>query len=258
MKSDPKDGTGALVAWDPVRQAPAWRVDHTTMFNGGAMATAGGLVFQGAADGRLYAYNAATGKRLWSFNVGMGVIAAPMTYEKGGRQYVAILAGYGGTAAFFSPVMNVGWKTNGPRRLLVFALGGKGALPASPAPSLAVRALDDPSIRLDPADVAAGKDISLRCIACHGLNLVSAGGPAPDLRESAIALTPDGLWSVVHDGALLPRGMPKFEDLSRKQVEQLWSYIRQRARESLASAPPVTTEGPRPGTSDFLSHRSRN
>ena len=246
-KSDPKDGTGALVAWDPVRQAPAWRVDHTTMFNGGAMATAGGLVFQGAADGRLYAYDAMTGKRLWSFNVGMGVIAAPMTYEKGGRQYVAILAGYGGTAGgAFSPLMNVGWKANGPRRLLVFALGGKAALPASPARSLAVRALDDPSVRLDPVDVAAGKEISLYCIACHGLNLVSAGGPAPDLRESAIALTPDGLWSVVHDGALLPRGMPKFEELSRKQVEQLWSYIRHRARETRESAPQSQPKAPVP------------
>ena len=48
--ADPDDGKGALVAWDPVRQAPRWKVRHDGLWNGGALATAGGLVFQGDAD----------------------------------------------------------------------------------------------------------------------------------------------------------------------------------------------------------------
>ena len=66
-------------------------------------------------------------------NVGMGIIASPMTYSVGGKQYVAVLAGYGGSAAVLSDIMNVGWKYTGPRRLLTFALDGKAVLPPSDA-----------------------------------------------------------------------------------------------------------------------------
>ena len=62
-----------------------------------------------------------------------------------------------------------------------------------------------------------------------------AGGPAPDLRESQIALDPDSFWSVVHDGALLQNGMPQFAAFDRKQVRQLYAYIRAGARETLAA-----------------------
>jgi quinohemoprotein ethanol dehydrogenase len=81
--------------------------------------------------------------------------------------------------------------------------------------------------------VSAGSGLFLACAVCHGRNLVSAGGPGPDLRESQIALHPESLWNVVHDGALLQNGMPKFESLTREQVMQIYAYIRAGARAAL-------------------------
>jgi quinohemoprotein ethanol dehydrogenase len=232
-KADATDGTGALIAWDPVHQTAAWKVPHENIWNGGAVATAGNLVFQGAADGYLSAYNAATGKRLWRFYVGMGIIAAPMSFAVDGKQYISILAGYGGTVAAFGDTMNVGWKFSSPRRMLTFALDGKAVLPPTPPRDMQVHAVDDPSVKLDPAEVAAGHDLAMACAYCHGRELDAPGAPAPDLRESKIALDPGGLWSVVHDGALLQNGMPMFPQFTREQVMQIYAYIRARARDAM-------------------------
>jgi len=59
----------------------------------GAMATAGNLVFLGHPDGEFAAYDAKTLKELWSFNLGTGIQAPPITYSVNGKQYIAILAG---------------------------------------------------------------------------------------------------------------------------------------------------------------------
>jgi quinohemoprotein ethanol dehydrogenase len=69
---------------------------------------------------------------------------------------------------------------------------------------------------------------------------VSAGAPAPDLRESHLAVSREGLWRVLHEGALLQRGMPRFEDFDEAQVGQIHSYVRAAARKALEG-------GPRPG-----------
>jgi quinoprotein glucose dehydrogenase len=62
---------------------------------GGAMTTAGGVVFAGGAvDHRLHAYDVETGKELWSAELPAGVHASPMTYTtRSGRQYVVVAAG---------------------------------------------------------------------------------------------------------------------------------------------------------------------
>jgi quinohemoprotein ethanol dehydrogenase len=229
---DAMDGKGALIAWDPVHQKAAWKVRLDTLWNGGTLATAGGLVFQGTADGYFSAYDANTGARLWHFNAGMGILGSPMSYAEDGKQYIAILVGYGGSAAIWGDLMNVGWKYSQTRRLLIFALDGEKVLPAATPPDMSVKAVDDPSIKLNPADVASGHDLFFACAVCHGRNLVAAGAPAPDLRESAIALNPEGFWAVLHGGALLSKGMPQFENLTRPEVAQLYAYIRAGAREA--------------------------
>jgi quinohemoprotein ethanol dehydrogenase len=234
-KADSADGKGTLIAWDPVNQRVVWKAPLDTIWNGGAMATAGGLVFQGGADGTLSAYRASTGQRIWRYDAGMGIIAPPITYSVAGKQFISILVGYGGTASAWGDLMNVGWKFTGPRRLLTFALDGKASLPAAPARDMTVHAIDDPSLKLDPADVAAGHALFMSCGLCHGRNLVSPGGPAADLRESQIASQPDSLWRVVHDGTLLPNGMPSFPALSWPQLMQIYAYIRAGAREALAA-----------------------
>jgi quinohemoprotein ethanol dehydrogenase len=224
-----------------------WKVQHAYLWNGGAMSTAGGLVFQGAADGGFSAYDALTGERLWRFNAGLGVLAAPITYSVGGQQYVSVLVGYGASNTL-GDVMNAGWKWGAqPRRLLTFKLDGKAALPATTPADFGYRPVDDPAIKIDEAEAAKGKvQFTMYCAACHGLNVVSAGAPAPDLRESSVALDRDALWSVLHDGALLPRGMPRYEKLDQAQVGQIYAYIRSEARAALAktaSAPPAKTSG---------------
>jgi quinohemoprotein ethanol dehydrogenase len=248
-KADPLDGKGALLAWDPVRQKPRWKAQLLTLWNGGTLATAGDLVFQGTADGYFSAYNAATGKRLWRVNAGLGIIAAPISYAADGKQYVSVLVGYGGSAAVGSNVMHVGWKYGvQPRRLLTFGLDGKAVLPPSAPPDMTVHALDDPSVKIRPADIAAGRALAAACTTCHGRDLASAGAPGPDLRESPVALEPDALWTVLHDGILLPRGMPRFETLTREQVTQIYAYIRARARQALdTSKPPGGAASPAGG-----------
>jgi len=229
---DAEDGKGALIAWDPVRQKAAWKVPQDTMWNGGILTTAGNLVFQGSADGYLSAYSATMGERLWRFYGGMGIVGAPMSYMVNGQQYVAVLAGYGGSIAAWAEFTSVGWRSTGPRRLLTFALSGKAMLPPSPPRDKTVHALDDPSFMADPAAVAAGRNLYVFCGYCHGAELVSSGF-APDLRESTLALTSEGLWTVLHEGALLQGGMPRFGAMTRTQVNQLHAFIRSGARDVL-------------------------
>ncbi len=230
-KADARDGKGSLVAWDPVRQREVWRVMHDNIWNGGVMASAGNLVFQGDAFGEFAAYDAATGAKLWRFDAQLGIIGAPMSFAAGGRQYVAVLTGWGGAASMGSDVMNIGWKWGAnPRRLLVFALDGKAALPPGAGRSMVLDAQDDPAIVIDAAKADAGKPNFLACALCHGRDVISAGSPAPDLRESALSLDRQAFSEVVRGGALIERGMPRYDQFTEEQVEQIWHYVRQEAR----------------------------
>ena len=240
VKADSQDGKAALLAWDPVHQRARWKAPLDTFWNGGTLATAGDLVFQGTADGYFSAYDASAGKRLWRFNAGLGIIAAPISYSAGDKQYVSVLVGYGGSASASSNLMHVGWKYGAqPRLLLTFGLDGQAQLPRSAPPDMRVKAVDDPSFNIRDVDVAAGRSLFfMDCAMCHGRDLVSAGAPAPDLRESQIALNPDSFWTIVHEGASLQRGMPRFEMLTREQVMQIYAYIRAGAREALGTRKP--------------------
>ncbi len=73
------------------------------------MTTAGNLVFQDRADGKFLAYDALTGKELWRFDAGLGITAAPITYEIGGKQYVSVLVGWGGAWAGTTASTCAGW-----------------------------------------------------------------------------------------------------------------------------------------------------
>ena len=72
--ADPLNNTSSLQAWNPVTQKPAWKVPTPGHWNGGVLATAGDLVFQGTADGKLTAYDAADGDQVWQFDAGLGII----------------------------------------------------------------------------------------------------------------------------------------------------------------------------------------
>jgi PQQ-dependent dehydrogenase (methanol/ethanol family) len=93
MKRGTAPWLGEMLAWDPVKQRAAWRAPEPLPFVGGALATAGGLLFYGTADGWFKAADARTGKAVWRISLGASIAAAPMTFSIGGKQYVAVVAG---------------------------------------------------------------------------------------------------------------------------------------------------------------------
>jgi PQQ-dependent dehydrogenase (methanol/ethanol family) len=70
-----------------------WQVKTPQPMMGGAFTTAGGLMFAGEANGWFRAYDAASGKILWSFQAGAGVNAPASSYSVDGKQYVVVGAG---------------------------------------------------------------------------------------------------------------------------------------------------------------------
>ena len=90
------DHIGALKAVDPATGKVVWSVEYETPLWGGVLATAGDLVFYGTPDGYLTALNATTGKKLWEFQTGSGIVGSPITWEQDGEQYIAVVSGWGG------------------------------------------------------------------------------------------------------------------------------------------------------------------
>ena len=224
--------SGRLVAWDPVAQEPRWTVEHPGPWNGGLLATAGDLVFQGTAGSEFNAYSAASGDKLWSFGAQTGVVAPPMTYSIDGEQYVAVLAGWGGAYALpvdgglvsdKAPVRNIS-------RFLVFKLGGIAALPDAPA--LTDIPLDPPASRASAATIALGAHKYARyCAVCHAPGAVGST-VLPDLRKSG-TLSNKGTWqAVLQEGILQDNGMASFaSSLSSDESDAIREYVIHRANE---------------------------
>src|SRR5664279_1481330 len=96
----PKGDThmGNFIAWDGKTGKIVWSNKEQFSAWGGALATAGGVVFYGTLEGYLKAVDAKTGKELYKFKTPSGIIGNVMSYEHGGKQYVAVLSGVGGWA----------------------------------------------------------------------------------------------------------------------------------------------------------------
>lgn len=90
-------GKGAFVAVDVNTGLIKWRRPTVPDSLAGSLATGGGLVFTGEAEGDFIALEARTGERVWRFQCGASVNAAPMTFAAGGRQYIAVAVGGSGT-----------------------------------------------------------------------------------------------------------------------------------------------------------------
>ena len=96
----PGDVIGHFVALNPLTGEKKWDVPLTDLpSSAGMLATAGGVVFTGKLTGEFLALDAATGKTLWQFQTGSSINATAITYTQGGRQYVSIASGRGGTLA---------------------------------------------------------------------------------------------------------------------------------------------------------------
>ncbi len=231
-------GTSALLAWDPIKQKPAWRKELPGIWNAGTLSTAGNLVLQGHADGKLVAYRATTGDELWSMDLGLGISAPPVTYTVDGKQHIAILVGWGGAGAGVGGSVQAqhGWAYKAqPRRLISFSLDGHASLPSLPPPQFA-KPLKQEDFVVNEMLAAQGRVLySQHCVLCHGAGAVS-GGYAPDLRASSIAVYEDALKDVVQNGSRSAAGMPRFKDLSDADLKSVQHFIRKQARVEGAGA----------------------
>jgi quinohemoprotein ethanol dehydrogenase len=236
-----KPATGSLIAWSPLTQKAVWSVPYPTYLNGGVLAAGGKLVFQGSMDGIFRAYAADTGTLLWSFDAKASIIATPISYEAGGRQYVTILTGSGMGISMFAATLagetieryDIDPLTQA-RRVLTFALGGTQQLPARRKPQAPPA---DPGFTPDRAQMERGYiGYSRHCLNCHGDRAIGIGN-GPDLRRSAVIQNTVTFSEIVRGGSLQARGMPKFQEFSDSKLEDIRHYLRSRAAQLRGSGP---------------------
>jgi alcohol dehydrogenase (cytochrome c) len=96
IKPNYEDHIGSLKAIDPATGEWKWEYKNEAPLWGGVMTTAGGLVFFGTPEGEFKALDDETGKELFSFQTGSGIVGQPVTWEMDGEQYVAVVSGWGG------------------------------------------------------------------------------------------------------------------------------------------------------------------
>jgi len=220
--------TSYLIAWDPVARREVWRGDSAEGRPGGALATAGGLVFNGGGAAQEFrAYDAATGAKLWSMDTQTGVAAGPISFELNGRQYVAVSVGGEQTGGYYAPNYS---------RLLVFALDGTQALP--PPLPFTEQPLDPPPATAPAERVARGRDLySQYCSLCHGVEGRSRGALFPNLTRTPTLHAQPAFDAVVLQGARSANGMASFADaLTGEDTAAIRAYLTARANELKAEA----------------------
>jgi mono/diheme cytochrome c family protein len=215
----PAEG-GFLVGWDPVAKQARWTVPQDTVWNGGVVATAGGLVF-GGADMTFNAYDAKTGEKLWTDKTAAAVMGGPATYEIDGEQYVAVSVGYGGANAMIG-----GRFPRQPNRLYVYRLGGTVKAPDFPA-FQPLPPLDMAKVEASKGNAAHGAElVGQWCLSCH-----IGGIYTPDLARAPAILTQQAFADVVLGGARKPRGMASFRQwLNEKDVEDIRAFWVEQAK----------------------------
>ena len=233
LESMPEPG-GFLKAFDPLTGETKWSVPIPHYWNGGVLATAGGLVFQGDALGIFSAYDKETGERLWEFNTYTSMLAPPISFEIDGEQYVSILTGSGGGDLFggepLPPIeIQASLTYNNFGRLLVFKLGGQKELPI---PDVRDKTIPEQVLADASNDQIRNGESNYNqyCAVCHGFVVKSAGG-LPDLRKMTTG-THDLFNKIVLEGILGSNGMAGFADiLSEDDVDNIHHYVRARAHE---------------------------
>lgn len=226
---------GYLLAWDPLTQREVWRVAHPRPVNGGTLATAGNLVFQGTSDNQFHAYRADTGERLWSFPVQNGVQSGAISYRVNGEQYIAVTVGRGGALSMMLGLEPPPRSTT-TNRVLAFKLNGQAHLPV---PTVADYPVPLPRQKVSSDELEQGNLLYDHfCARCHGINAVSDDS-IPDLRRLP-AVWHEHFEEVVLGGLMERAGMPRFDDvLDADQVRLIQAYILERANEDaeLRAAP---------------------
>ncbi len=219
---DLSEPEGFLIAWDPVRQFEAWRIPMAHHWNGGALTTAGNLVFHGNGEGMFVAYDATTGEQLAAHFLGGGIIGSPITYTMNRTQYVTIVAGWGGAGGLMAPPAGEAANKEPAGRIFTFALDAN-----TPMPDYPDRAPIEPRESTAPTTaeaIAAGARLyNIHCGRCHGRNAMSNTG-VPDLRRASQEV--HNQFAGIVYGARATSGMPSFRNiLTPDEVTHIQSYI---------------------------------
>jgi quinohemoprotein ethanol dehydrogenase len=216
-------GRTYLRAWDPIRSKTIWEAPSADWWDhAGVLSTAGGLVFQGTGTGQFRAYDAETGKKLKSIEIGTTVIAAPMSYTVDGVQYVAVMAAWGGGGWNFPHLDSAAYQRGNEGRIIAFKLGG-GPVPI-PAHLPPIQPIPQPPPATASAEtVKQGQALfAARCASCH------ANAPhtlTPDLRRMSPE-THNAFQQIVLGGVLKNAGMPPWDGiLSPADVDAIHAYL---------------------------------
>ncbi len=231
--SDAPSLKGQLLAWDPVAGKEVWRVAHQSFWNGGVLATAGDLIFQGTGDGRLVGYRASSGKVVWEVQSQTGILAAPISYAVDDEQYLAVAVGWGGGVIATGRVENAVIESyHNEGRILAFRLGASLPLPRNQVRDLTVPA--PPALTASETEVAHGKSVYNRlCMPCHGFAAASSL-VVPDLRLMS-ADRHVAFEDIVARGILAGNGMPRFgQQLGEGDLAALHGYVISQAQEAYA------------------------
>ena len=216
-------GKAFLRAWDPIRGKTVWEVQMSDWWDRpGVLATAGGLVFQGTGTGHFRAYDADTGKLLKDIDIGTSVVAAPMSYEIDGVQYVALMAAWGGGGWSFSHPKSAFYERGNEGRIIAFKLDG-GETPKPPLLPKTGPIPEPPPLTASADVVQHGATLfGASCASCHPNQ---PGGLALDLRRMS-AESHEAFHEIVLDGVLTNAGMPPWEGvLKPEEVDAIHAYL---------------------------------
>jgi quinohemoprotein ethanol dehydrogenase len=212
---------GALRAINVVTGRVEWEQPTSSSWDGGVLSTDGHLVLQAGLDGFLNVYESDSGQLLNRIDLGVSALAAPMTYELDGTQYIAILAGYGGGNLMVPfPDDSAAARYGNAGRLIVLKLGGTEV--PKPPPVQSTPGTELPARQGTPAQIAHGALLYNRyCARCHVF------GPAalPDLRWISPS-THAQFNDIVLKGLYVAKGMARWDDvLSNQDAEDIHAYL---------------------------------
>ncbi len=198
----PREFVGYVSAWNPVTGEEVWRGEENQGPTGAVLSSGGGLVFSGGGNStnEFRAYDTVTGEKLWSFDTQTGMVAAPITFELDGKQYVVASVGINQAGNYFAPNYS---------RLLVFTLGGEAELP-EPL-TYTPRELNPPELLASQDVIDQGGELySQHCSVCHGIGGQQRGANFPNLLVTPLLHSQQGFDQVVIDGVRTDKGMVSF------------------------------------------------
>lgn len=224
VKLFPKRENNVLKAWDPVSQKEIWRAKGNGGL-GGVLSTDGNLVFSSTFSGKLIVYHAETGEKLKELNVGTGIIAAPMSYEIDGEQYIAVMAGFGGALLPFPNERAAIAKYKNVGRIVAFKLNGT-ATPMPPENKRDTIVPEPPNMQLDPQTKEKGKQLfQSLCGGCHMIDGKDYYSDIPDLALMQ-KTTHESFADILLKGKLSFYGMADFSDvLKPADADAIHQYL---------------------------------